>query len=78
VDLRTRCVERDGHEVQLTAGEFEVPADLMRDPDQVLSRELAVRGFESTRAPRCLDMSEIEAPDRCWLQSRSLSTAAAP
>ena len=49
MDLRTCRVERDGHEVQLTAGEFEVPAILMRDPDQVLSRELAVRGFESTR-----------------------------
>ena len=68
--LGTRRVERDGHEVQLTAGEFEVPAILMRDPDQVLSRELAVRGFESTRGPRCLEASEIEAPVRCWLQGR--------
>lgn len=65
MDLRTRRVERDGHEVQLTAGEFEVPAILMRDPDQVLSRELAVRGFESTRGPRCFGVSEIEAPVRC-------------
>jgi DNA-binding response OmpR family regulator len=77
MDLRTRRVERDGHEVQLTAGEFAVPANLMRDPDHVLSRELAVRGFESTRGPRCLEVSEIEAPVRCWLQGRSRSTAAA-
>ena len=68
MDLRPCRVERDGHEVQLTAGEFEVPAILMRDPDQVPSRELipnAVRGFESTRGPRCLEVSEIEAPVRC-------------
>ncbi len=39
MDLLTRRVERDGHEVQLTAREFEVLAYLMRHPDQVLSRE---------------------------------------
>jgi len=65
MDLRTRRVQRDGHEVQLTAGEFEVPANLMRDPDQVLSRGLAVRGFESTRGPRCLS----------WVKSRRPSAA---
>jgi DNA-binding response OmpR family regulator len=57
MDLRTSRVERDGHEVQLTGGEFEVPANLMRDPDQVLSRELilnALRGFESTRGTKVL------------------------
>jgi DNA-binding response OmpR family regulator len=73
MDLRTRRVGGDGHEVQLTAGEFEVPANLMRDPDQVPSRELilnAVPGFESTRGPRCLEVSEIEAPVRCSLQGR--------
>jgi hypothetical protein len=65
MDLRTRRVERDGHEVQLIAGEFEVPASLMCDPGQVLPRELilnAVRGFELTRGPRSLEVSEIEAP----------------
>jgi hypothetical protein len=52
----------------------------MRDPDQVLSRELslnAVRGFESTRGPRRLEVSEIEALVRCWWQGQSLSTVAA-
>jgi DNA-binding response OmpR family regulator len=39
MDLRTRRVGRDGHDVQLTAREFEVLAYLMRHPDQVLSRE---------------------------------------
>ena len=39
MDLRTRRVQRDGHDVQLTAREFEVLAYLMRHPDQVLSRE---------------------------------------
>ena len=56
VDLRTRRVERDGHEVHLTAREFEVLAYLMRHPDQVLSREQilnAVWGFDFDPAPRC-------------------------
>jgi DNA-binding response OmpR family regulator len=39
MDLRTRRVQQDGREVQLTAREFEVLAYLMRHPDQVLSRE---------------------------------------
>ena len=49
MDLRTRRVQRGGHEVQLTAREFEVLAYLMRHPDQVLSREQilnAVWGFD--------------------------------
>jgi DNA-binding response OmpR family regulator len=49
IDLRTRRVERDGHEVQLTAREFELLAHLLRHPDQVLSRERllnAVWGFD--------------------------------
>jgi len=49
MDLRTRRVERDGQEVQLTAREFELLAYLMRHPDQVLSREQilnAVWGFD--------------------------------
>ena len=49
VDLRTRRVERDGHEIHLTAREFEVLAYLMRHPDQVLSREQilnSVWGFD--------------------------------
>jgi two-component system, OmpR family, response regulator len=48
MDLRTRRVERDGQEVQLTAREFEVLACLLRHPDEVLSREQilnAVWGF---------------------------------
>jgi DNA-binding response OmpR family regulator len=39
MDLRTRRVERDGRDVQMTAREFEVLAYLLRHPDQVLSRE---------------------------------------
>jgi DNA-binding response OmpR family regulator len=44
MDLRTRRVRRNGHEVQLTAREFEVLAYLMRHPDQVLSREQILNG----------------------------------
>jgi DNA-binding response OmpR family regulator len=44
VDLRTRRVERDGREAQLTAREFEVLTFLMRHPDQVLSREQILNG----------------------------------
>jgi DNA-binding response OmpR family regulator len=44
MDLRTRRVGRSGHEVQLTAREFEVLAFLMRHPDQVLSREQILNG----------------------------------
>jgi DNA-binding response OmpR family regulator len=39
LDLRTRRVTRGGHDIQLTAREFELLAYLMRHPDQVLSRE---------------------------------------
>jgi DNA-binding response OmpR family regulator len=49
MDLRTRRVHRDGHEVDFTAREFELLAYLMRHPDQVLSREQilnAVWGFD--------------------------------
>jgi two-component system, OmpR family, response regulator len=49
MDLRTRRVERNGHDVELTAREFELLAYLMRHPDQVLSREQilnAVWGFD--------------------------------
>lgn len=38
VDLRTRRVEHNGHEVALTTREFELLAYLIRHPDQVLSR----------------------------------------
>jgi len=44
MDLRTRRVQHDGHDVQLTAREFEVLAYLMRHPDQVLSREQILNG----------------------------------
>jgi DNA-binding response OmpR family regulator len=59
VDLRTRRVERDGHEVQLTAREFEVLAYLMRHPDQVLSREQilnAVWGFDFDPGTKVLEV----------------------
>jgi DNA-binding response OmpR family regulator len=44
MDLRTRRVQRDGREIQLTAREFELLAYLMRHPDQVLSREQILNG----------------------------------
>jgi DNA-binding response OmpR family regulator len=59
MDLRTRRVERDGHEVQLTAREFEVLAYLMRHPDQVLSREQilnAVWGFDFEPGTKVLEV----------------------
>ena len=59
VDLRTRRVERDGHEVHLTAREFEVLAYLMRHPDQVLSREQilnAVWGFDFDPGTKVLEV----------------------
>jgi len=49
MDLRTRRVQRDGHEVQPTARAFELLAYLMRHPDPVPSREQilnAVWGFD--------------------------------
>jgi DNA-binding response OmpR family regulator len=59
VDLRTRRVERDGREVQLTAREFELLAYLMRHPDQVLSREQilnAVWGFDFDPGTKVLEV----------------------
>lgn len=59
VDLRTRRVERDGNEVQLTAREFELLAYLMRHPDQVLSREQilnAVWGFDFDPGTKVLEV----------------------
>ena len=75
MDLRTRRVERDGHDVQLTAREFEVLAYLMRHPDQVLSREQilnAVWGFDFDPGTKVLEvyigylrkkLANAEAPD---------------
>jgi two-component system, OmpR family, response regulator len=59
MDLRTRRVQRDGHEVKLTAREFEVLAYLMRHPDQVLSREQilnAVWGFDFDPGTKVLEV----------------------
>jgi DNA-binding response OmpR family regulator len=59
LDLRTRRVERDGHEVRLTAREFELLAYLMRHPDQVLSREQilnAVWGFDFDPRTKVLEV----------------------
>ena len=59
MDLRTRRVERNGHEVRLTAREFEVLAYLMRHPDQVLSREQvlnAVWGFDFDPGTKVLEV----------------------
>jgi DNA-binding response OmpR family regulator len=59
VDLRTRRVQRDHHEVQLTAREFELLAYLMRHPDQVLSREQilnAVWGFDFDPGTKVLEV----------------------
>lgn len=59
MDLRTRRVQRDRHEVKLTAREFEVLAYLMRHPDQVLSREQilnAVWGFDFDPGTKVLEV----------------------
>ena len=59
MDLRTRRVECGGHEVELTAREFEVLAYLMRHPDQVLSREQilnAVWGFDFDPGTKVLEV----------------------
>jgi two-component system, OmpR family, response regulator len=59
LDLRTRRVERDGHDVQLTAREFELLVYLMRHPDQVLSREQilnAVWGFDFDPKTKVLEV----------------------
>ena len=59
MDLRTRRVQSDGRDVQLTAREFEVLAYLMRHPDQVLSREQilnAVWGFDFDPGTKVLEV----------------------
>jgi DNA-binding response OmpR family regulator len=59
MDLRTRRVEHDRREVQLTAREFELLAYLMRHPDQVLSREQilnAVWGFDFDPGTKVLEV----------------------
>jgi DNA-binding response OmpR family regulator len=59
IDLRSRRVQRDGHEVRLTAREFELLAYLARHPDQVLSREQilnAVWGFEFDPGTKVLEV----------------------
>ena len=59
MDLRTRRVQREGREVQLTAREFEVLAYLLRHPDQVLSREQmlnAVWGFDFDPGTKVLEV----------------------
>ena len=59
MELRTRRVRRNGHDVQLTAREFELLAYLMRHPDQVLSREQilnAVWGFDFDPGTKVLEV----------------------
>src|SRR5512144_1938447 len=59
LDLRTRRVERNGREVQLTAREFELLAYLARHPDQVLSREQilnAVWGYDFDPGTKVLEV----------------------
>jgi DNA-binding response OmpR family regulator len=59
MDLRTRRVERDGPEVEVTAREFELLGYLMRHPDQVLSREQilnAVWGFDFDPGTKVLEV----------------------
>ena len=59
MDLRTRRVRRDGHDVMLTAREFHLLEYLMRHPDQVLSREQilnAVWGFDFDPGTKVLEV----------------------
>lgn len=59
LDLRSRRVQHDGHQVELTAREFELLAYLMRHPDQVLSREQilnAVWGFDFDPGTKVLEV----------------------
>ena len=59
MDLRTRRVERNGREIELTAREFDLLAYLMRHPDQVLSREQilnAVWGFDFDPGTKVLEV----------------------
>ncbi|MHB1799880.1 MAG: winged helix-turn-helix domain-containing protein, partial [Vulcanimicrobiaceae bacterium] len=58
-DLGNSRVARDGHEVTLTAREFELLVYLMRHPDQVLSREQilnAVWGFDFDPGTKVLEV----------------------
>jgi DNA-binding response OmpR family regulator len=58
-DLRSRRVACHGHEVALTAREFELLVYLMRHPDQVLSREQilnAVWGFDFDPGTKVLEV----------------------
>ncbi len=58
-DLRSRRVLRNGHEVTLTAREFDLLVYLMRHPDQVLSREQilnAVWGFDFDPGTKVLEV----------------------
>ncbi|HLJ03397.1 MAG TPA: response regulator transcription factor [Solirubrobacteraceae bacterium] len=59
MDLRTRRVQRDSQDVELTAREFELLAYLLRHPDQVLSREQilnAVWGFDFDPGTKVLEV----------------------
>ncbi len=59
LDLRTRRVRRDGHDIQLTSREFELLVYLLRHPDQVLSREQilnAVWGFDFDPGTKVLEV----------------------
>jgi two-component system, OmpR family, response regulator len=59
MDLRTRRVQRNGHDVTLTAREFYLLEYLMRHPDQVLSREQilnAVWGFDFDPGTKVLEV----------------------
>ena len=59
LDLRTRRVEREAREIELTAREFDLLAYLMRHPDQVLSREQilnAVWGFDFDPGTKVLEV----------------------
>jgi DNA-binding response OmpR family regulator len=59
MDLRTRRVQRNGHDVTLTAREFYLLEYLIRHPDQVLSREQilnAVWGFDFDPGTKVLEV----------------------
>jgi DNA-binding response OmpR family regulator len=58
-DLRTRRVERDRHELELSVREFDLLVYLLRHPDQVLSREQilnAVWGYDFDPGTKVLDV----------------------
>ncbi len=59
VDLRTRRVEREGRELELSVREFDLLVYLLRHPDQVLSREQilnAVWGYDFDPGTKVLDV----------------------